>query len=833
MKKSLFKILLPHLVAVIVFLTVALIYCSPALEGKVVSQHDVTHWKGSIRQSQLYAETHDGKYPLWTNALFSGMPAFQIGFSSNNYIPGIIQKILTLGLPVPLQFFFLACICFYFLCLMLRVNPYVGIVGALAYAYATYNAVIISVGHDTKMWSVAYMPALLGSVILIYEKKYWLGAALTALFACMIVAMNHLQITYYIFLVIGIMTVFYAIQWIKNKEWGHLLKSAGFALAALAIGVLVNSVSLFSTYEYQKRTIRGGASEYVDSAKLTSRPQTGLDKDYAFSYSMQIPEPLVMLVPRMYGGSSDKEEISQEKSKAIEALVRMPRELQQQLPLSFYWGGMTKQGEVGTSGPPYVGAIIIFLAILALFIIDKKHRWWALTAILITIMMSWGYYFREFNYLLYEYLPFYNKFRAPSMILVVPQLLLAMLAVLGVHKIIQTKDKKTLMPGFKKALLATGVVFVVLFLLYFSFDFLSGNDKALLNQVRSMNDPQFMATIQSFYDGLKADRQSMMMTDIFRSLGFIAVAALLIFFALRQSIKAPVLIPGLAAFILIDLLPVDSRYLNRENYEEKIVNEGMFRKTQADEQILADTSYYRVFNFAGNRFSENITSYHYNSVGGYHAAKLLIYQDLIEHQLSKQTPNMAVLNMLNTKYFIQKDPRTGLTQNFQLNPEALGPAWLVKHIRFVKNANEEMAALDNFNPKDTAIVQERFRPFIPFMPEADSAAGIRMLKNDNDIIYYSVESSKNEFAVFSEVYYDAGWKAFIDGKEAPLVKVNYVLRGLAIPAGKHEIIFRFEPKGYLMGRKFTGLFSVALLALLALAGFMEWRTSKKKQSHAA
>jgi hypothetical protein len=831
---GLFKKILPHLVAVIVFLTVALIYCSPALEGKVVTQHDVTHWKGSIRQSQLYAETHDGKYPLWTNALFSGMPAFQIGFSANNYIPGIVQKVLTLGLPIPIQFFFLACICFYFLCLMLRVNPYVGIMGALAFAYATYNPVIISAGHDTKMWSIAYMPALLGSVILVYEKKYWLGAALTALFASVIVAMNHLQITYYIFLVIGIMTAFYMVQWIKNKQWSHLLKSAGLTLTALVIGVLTNSVSLFSTYEYQKKTIRGGASDFIDSTQLASRPQTGLTKDYAFSYSMNITEPLVMLVPRMYGGSTDKEEISQEKSKAIEALLKLPQQLQQQLPLTFYWGGMTKAGEVGTSGPPYVGAIVFFLAILALFVIDKKHKWWAVTAIAVTIMMSWGYYFQEFNYLLYEYLPFYNKFRAPSMILVIPQLLLAMLAVLGIHTIINTPNKKTLLPALKKGLITTGAVFVILFLLYFSFDFLSGNDKELLRQVREMNQPQFFETVNSFFDGLKADRKSMMLADIFRSLVFIAVAILFIYLAIRNIINATALLTGLAAFILIDLLTVDSKYLNKDNYEEKIENENVFRKSKIDEQILSDTSYYRVFNFAGNRFSENITSYNYNSVGGYHAAKVLIYQDLIEHQLSKQTPNLAVLNMLNTKYFIQKDPRSGQTQNFQLNEDALGPCWLVKHIQFVQNANEEMKALDNFNPEDTAIVQEKFKPFIPFMPEADSAAFIHLVKNDNDIIHYTFQSSGNEFAVFSEVFYDAGWKAFIDGKEAPIVKVNYVLRGLALPAGKYDIEFRFEPRGYYTGRKFTTIFSAALIGLLVLGIFMEWRNvEKKKQPHAA
>ena len=839
MNKGLFKKILPHLIAVIIFLVVALIYCKPALEGKVVSQHDITHWKGAIHQSEVYAEKHDGEYPLWTNALFSGMPTFQIGYPGNNFIPGIVHKILTLGLPKPIQFFFLASICFYFLCVVLRINPYIGIMGALGFAYATYNAVIISVGHDTKMWSIAYMPALLASVILIYEKKYWLGAALAALFTCVIIAMNHLQITYYIFLVIAIMTIFYIVGWIKNKEWPHLIKAGGLALAAFIIGIMTNAVSLFSTYEYQKKTIRGGGSELVDSTNLAARAQTGLDKDYALSYSMKVTEPLVMMVPRMFGGSSDKAEVKQENSKAIEEYPvlqqkafqffsqqlpqeqaqRTTQQFLQMIPFSYYWGGMTKQGEVGTSGPPYVGAIICFLAILSVFVIEKKYKWWALTAIGLTIVMSWGHYFETFNSLLYEYLPFYNKFRAPSMILVVPQLLLSMLAVLGVNEYIKTTDKKTLLPAFKKGLITTGSLFVVLFLLYFSFDFMSGNDNEFVKGLA--DQPQLYDGTKSFYNGLKADRKALMIGDIFRSLGFIAAVALLVFLFIKNKIKSVGLTISLAALIFIDLITIDSIYLNKENYQESIENESVFQKTKQDEEILADTSYYRVFNFAGNRFQENITSYHYNAVGGYHAAKVLVYQDLIEHQLSQQ-PNMEVLNMLNTKYFIQKDPATGLTQAYQKNEDALGPAWLVKGIRFVENANEEMDALNNFNPEDTAIVQKSFRSSIPFVPQHDSTATIELIKNDNDIINYSFNSNNNEFAVFSEVYYDAGWKALIDGKEAPIVKVNYVLRGLSVPAGKHEIAFRFEPQGFIKGRKITSVFSYVLLALLAFGIFMEW-----------
>lgn len=819
-KKNLNK-LLPHLIAVAVFLVVAVIYCKPTLEGKVVSQHDITHWKGAIQQSKIYEETH-GQYPLWTNSLFSGMPAFQIGYPGNNHIPWYAHKVFTLNLPKPIQFFFLACISFYFLCVVLRIRPITAIMGSLAFAYATYNPVIITAGHDTKMLSIAYMPALLTSVLLIYEKKYWLGAALTALFASVLISMNHVQIAYYLFLAIGIMTLFFAYRWIKNKEFKHLVMAAVFTTGAALIGVLTNAVSLMSTYEYQKETIRGGYSDLSESQK--GEAKTGLTKEYAFDYSMGIAEPFVMMVPRMFGGSSDKEEMSQEESKAIEVLSTLPQELQQHLPMSYYWGG------VGfTSGPPYVGAIICFLAIMGMFVLNNKHKWWALTAIGLTIIMSWGHYFESFNNLLYHYLPFYNKFRAPSMILVIPQLLLTFLAVLTVNSIITAKDKKVVFESFKKGLMATGVVFVVLLGLYFSLDFLNESDKGILNQIREINNPQLTEAVKSFFDALKEDRQSMMMSDIMRSLAFAAAAALMLFLFLKNMLKPVPVMLGLLLFSFIDVMAVNVKYLNSDNFIEELENESVFQKTKVDEAILADTSYFRVFNMSGNRFNENITSYYYNSVGGYHPAKLRIYQDLIEKQLSRQEPNFPVLNMLNTKYLILKN-QLGQTQDYQPLEGALGPVWFVKSIRFVKDANEEMAALDHFNPKDTAIVQESFKTDIPFMPQADNSASIQLIKNDNDIITYTSNAATNQFAVFSEIFYRGGWKAYIDGKETPIVKVNYVLRGLAVPAGKHEIVFRFEPHGFYTGKKVTTVFSSVLLFLLAAGLFMEWRNHKKAVS---
>jgi hypothetical protein len=817
------KKLLPHGIAIVIFLAVAVIYCRPALEGKVLQQSDITLWQGAIQNSIVYSNSHDGKYPLWTNSMFGGMPTFQIGGIGGNFIAGYTHTILTLGLPKPISFFFLACICFYFLCMVLRIKPHVAVIGSLAFAYATYNPVIVATGHDTKMLSIAYMPALLGSLLLIYEKKYWAGIALTALISSVMISQNHVQVVYYLFLAIAVMSIFFAVRWIKQGEFKHMLMAFGFAAVSALIGLLTNATLLMSTYEYQKETQRGGASALTDINGKKEKSKTGLDKDYAFSYSMEIAEPFVMMVPRMFGGSSSEQEVSEEKSKAIEALSALPQELQQQLPLAFYWGGIG-----GTSGPPYVSAVICMLAILGMFMLDGKHKWWAITAIALTVVMSWGSYFDSVNSLFYQYLPFYNKFRAPSMILVIPQLLIPMLAVLTVNKIAETENKADLLPSFKKGAIAVGAVLVLLLLMYVMFDYKSADDKAILKNVASSNQPQLIEAVKGFYEGLVADRKSLFLGDIFRSLGFILAGLGLLLLMIRKTIKPLVASIIFAAIVLLDLMLINTTYLNSDNYQEQEENKASFTLSKADNEILQDKAFYRVFNVAGNAFSESITSYHYNSIGGYHSAKLRIYQDLYERQIiGRESLNMPVLNMLNTKYLIQKD-RSGLTQQYQKNDSAYGNCWFAKTVVFVKNADEEMASLSKGNLKDTVFVQEQFKSSVTVPQQADAAATIQLVKNDNDVVTYTSSAATNQFAVFSEIYYKAGWKAFIDGKETPIAKVNYVLRGLSVPAGKHSIEFKFEPQGYLTGRMLTKNSTFVLILLLLAGIFFTWKQSRQK-----
>jgi hypothetical protein len=824
MNKGMFQRILPHLIAILIFLIVAVIYCKPVLDGKVLQQHDVTQWKAMAQNSFQYKETH-GRFPLWTNGMFSGMPAYQIAMESEYSVsPGIFYYVLTLGLPKPISFFFLACVCFYFLSQVLRVNPYIGIIGSLAYAYATYNVVIIGAGHDTKMESIALMPFLIGSVILLYEKNYWLGGALTALSSALLIGMNHPQIAYYAFLILLFITIAYIVHWVKQKQIKHMIVAGAIALVAVLAGALSNALVLFTTYEYSKESIRGG-SELADSQ--TNSTKTGLSKDYALSYSMYKSEPFVMMVPRMFGGSSSLE-VSEEDSKAIEALRQMPQEMAQQLQynLGAYWGGIG-----GTSGPPYTGAIICFLALIGFFILDNKHKWWILGASVLAIVMSWGSYFEGFNTFLLDHLPFYNKFRAPSMTIVIPTFLFCMMAVLTLQKIVSFDNKDELWQRYKKGLLLTAGIFVVLLLIYMSADYKSEGDKALLQQLASAPD-QAKGYVRSFFDALKEDRKNLFFGSLIRSFFFIAAAAFMIWLSIKKNTQKLTVLAVIGLLAFIDVMAIDTRYLNSEHYQDEAEYQANFTPSPADAQIMQDTSYYRVFDLrqgmgAALGLGYALPSYFHKTIGGYHPAKLSIYQDLIEHQLSKFPQSLPIVSMLNTKYIIQKD-QTGKDQVYT-NPDALGAAWFVKSIKYEATPSAVMNALTDFHPKDTAVLFSADQKLVSISPQMDSAATIHLLKNDNDEVTYQSSSTTNNFAVFSEVFYDKGWKAYIDGKETPIIRTNYVLRGLVIPAGNHQIRFVFHPTSYYTGEKISLFAGIIIFLALIAAAFHLYRTRNAKQ----
>lgn len=827
-----FKKILPHVIAVAVFLIVAVVFCKPAIEGKVVYQHDLQGWRGMVQQSEEFKAIY-GHYPLWTNSLFSGMPAYQIAMDATHSLSmGHLEKFISLGLPQPINFFFLACICFYFLCIVLRINPWISILGALAYAYSTYDPVIIMVGHVTKMASMAYAPAVIGAFLLILQKKYWTGSALLLLFSFLMISQNHVQIVFYTLLVALAIAIAYAVKAFKEKETLHLFKSAALALTAGLIGLAACAITLMPTSEYVKETMRGGRSELTDSTNLGNKTKGGLDKDYAFSWSYGIDETLTLLVPGIYGGSSGGE--LTENSAVAKTLLDqgVPEDNAAQIARSLptYWGP-----QPNTSGPVYLGAIICFLFILGLVYLNSWHKWWIASITLFALMLAWGSNFKTFNYFLFDYLPVYNKFRAPTMALVIPQLTAALMAALVLQKFFFGGDAKELL--FKKLKLSvyiTAGVLAITALLYFSFNYSNQNDTRIKenfanNMLQGQQPtPQLQAQANEFGQtivrALAEDRRGMFGSDLLRTVLFITAAIVVLGLFAKNKINATAAIVVLIALSVFDLLPVGKRYLNENNFVEKTNIEDEFAMTDADRLIKQDpgNKNFRIYN-ADDPYNNAKPSYHHNSVGGYNPAKLAIYQDLIERQLSKG--NMRVFDMLNTKYFVIQDPSTGKPVA-QQNPGAMGNCWLVKNIQFVNNADEEMKALDNFNPKDTAIIDKRYQAKVKGSPQFDSTASIKLLANINDTVRYSFNAASPQFAVFSEIYYDKGWNVYVDGNPSDYVRVNYVLRGMSLPAGSHNIEFRFEPESYKKGNSIA--LWATIIGILALIAALVMDIKKKK-----
>jgi hypothetical protein len=837
MKNFNFKKILPHLIAIAIFLIVAVIYCKPALQGKVVQQSDIQGWRGMAQQSFEFKDKY-GHYPLWTNSMFSGMPAYQIALDPGTRISvGYLTSIVTLGLPVPISFFFLACICFYFLCLVAGANPWVSILGGLAYAYSTFDPIIISVGHNTQMMSIGYAPAVLAGLLLLFRKKYWIGFTITALFSFFMIGENHVQIVYYTLIIALIMTIAFLIKSYKEKEFVSAIKSAALGLLAGIIGLACCAVTMLPTYQYAKESMRGGKSELTQEVQ-GNKTKGGLDKDYAFRYSLGFGETFTFIVPGLYGGSNGGDEYNSSSKFAQEfSQLCVPEEQAVQYENSYsYWGGQPL-----TSGPVYFGAIICLLFIFGVVYLKSWYKWWLIAASILGLLLAYGANLKGFNYFLFDYLPFYSKFRAPTMALVIPQLCFPLMAVLAISKLISKEiDLAETWRKLKTTTIVTAIILVLLGFFYMTASFTGQNDKGFRESIKEnmlhqvppgqpvppQLEQQAEQTSRNIVSALQSDRKSLMGSDLLRSFILIALAIFLMGLYLKKKVSATILIAGLIILNGYDLLGVATRYLNSEKYVEPEDFEAAFIPTQADQQILKDPNHanFRVFNQTVDAFNDATTSYHHNSIGGYHPAKLDLYNDIITRQLSKG--NMAVYNMLNTKYFIVQNPQTGKPEA-QLNPNAFGNCWLVKGIKFVDNADQEMAALDNTDLKDTAVVENKFKAKITAAPKYDSIGYIQLVENKNDAIDYKFSAPTPQFAVFSEVYYPKGWNVFIDGTKADYIKTDYVLRGMYIPAGNHQIEFRFEPESYTIGR-LTSIIANIFVALLIIATIIFYATRKKK-----
>ena len=831
MKNINLKNILPHAIAVVLFLIIAVVYCLPVFQGMVVSQHDMLGTRGMTQQSFEFFEKH-GYYPLWTNSMFGGMPTFQIIFAAK-YNIGIfwMHSLFTLFLPSPASLFFLSCICFYILTQVLKLKPWIGILGALAYSFASYNAIITMVGHVTKFATMGYAPLVLAGILLLMQRKYITGFALTLISSTLFFNQNHVQIVYYFMLLFVCLGIVFLIETIKTKDYKHLLSAAGLAFAAIVISACSFAIILLPTKEYAKETMRGGRSELTLGVKKENLSEGGLKKDYAFQWSYGKEETLTFILPNYAGSSNDPAEFG-ENSKVITALQEsgLPSEGINYFYryMSPYWGD-----QPNTAGPVYLGAIICLLFIAGLFVVQRKYLNWLIPATIIGIVLAWGSNFAAVNYFLFDHLPALNKFRAPSMAMVIPQFTFALIACLALQQIFYGNlEEKLLYKKLKYAGIAAGVVLVILAGVYFTGSFSNQKTRDTkksiteqLAQSMSQGKPptpeitnQANTLSANFYKALIEDRKGMFGSDLVRLFIFFGLGIGIIYLGVKRKINPLIAICLLALISFIDIITVSSRYLNKSKYATPEDYLSGFTPNAADTDIKKDTSYFRVFDQAGgDPFQDSRTSYFHNSIGGYSPAKLGLYNDLIEHQLSKG--NMEIYNMLNAKYFITNGPNNQPTA--QINPNANGPVWFVKALKYVNNADEEMMALDSLHSKDTVVIDKREQVKITSAPVFDSSASIKLIKNMNDDITYQSIAGTNQFAVFSEIYYPNGWKAYVDDKELPIVKVDYALRGLNIPAGNHIIKFHFAPASYNLGNMlnlWAGIISI--IALIVCAFFL-------------
>lgn len=824
MKNGLFKKALPHVIAILVFLIVTILFCRPVLEGNMLSQGDIDGWRGIANSAFEYKEQH-GHYPLWNPNVFSGMPNYLIVMDGKSIIPDSFTKFITLGLPEPINQFFLACVCFYILCLSLGLRPVVGILGALAFAFATYNPIIIAAGHVTKMFAIAYMPLLLAGLINTFEKRYWLGLSLTTLGSFLQIVANHPQITYYLFIVIFAITLAYLVTWIRKKEWKHIAIAAGISVAGLLVGIMGNSLTYLAVKEYSKASIRGGKSVEIkgDSVKVVNNTG-GLDTSYAFSYSLGKGETVTVLMPNAFGGNgrTPLPEDSRVYEKLVERGVPEGSAAQINSSLPKFWGN----SDSTAGGPIYSSAIICVLALLAFVLYKHPLRWALLGVSILAVLMAWGRHLPGFNMFLFENLPLYDKFRAPSITMVIVQLTLPIAAVLGAQYLFFRENSSELIKkDFRKILYALGGLTVFLLLMYFFMDYSSEYDRQIANSRFDNSGTNVIGN--AIVSALEDERKAMFLGQVFRTIGFIAIVLGALWLHMKKVMQPIITVSLLALVILIDLLVVDKDYLNEDNYRESEPIASTFVKTPIDQQILTDTSkHYRVFSQAPDRFSQSDYRYSifHKAVGGYHPAKLRLYNDVITRYLSGGADPRQVLNMLNTKYVIMANEQG--QESVFTNGEAYGPAWFVKSIKVVADDAEELQSLGTTNLRDTAVIQQSLVAKAG-TPQWDSSATIRLSKFDPDEIEYTTQSTSPQFAVFSEVYYPYGWNAYIDGKKSEYIRTNYVLRGLAIPAGQHTVRFVFEPSTVKTGATmmYVGSYLIVIFVLGGL--FMHYRQKNR------
>ncbi len=828
--KSFFKKLLPHIGVVFFFLVLVVIYFQPVFEGKTLPQQDLTQFEGMAQEVLEY-----GKQTGWTGSMFSGMPTYQItGYSEGiDFVGKIRHCILILMDQNTAGPIFIMLLTAYILFLVFGFNIYIAVLGAIALTFSSYNIIIIEAGHVSKLWALAFVPLVIAGFVMVLKKKYISGFLLFTFGLYFHIASNHFQTTYYLALFLGILFIAFLIYCIRQKEYKHLLSCIGIFACGAILTVGININNLYMTEELGKESIRGKAELTPQTPEEQSAKEShGLDRDYAFAWSYGKAETFTLLIPNLMGGETGGylDSNSQLYKVAQSHGMNVGKEIQTYT----YWGD-----QPFTSGPVYFGAIVCFLFMLSFFIVPGKTKWWLLGACIFFILLSWGKNFAGFNDFMFYHFPYYSKFRTVSTALIIPGIIFPILAAMGLNQIF--KGNITF-PEMKKALIGsvsiTGGICLILWLIPGAFF----NFESPMDAQHGMPDWYMNALIQG--------REGLLRADALRSLILILLAAALIFVYAQAKDKSKAgkwVLIGLVVLVLFDLWQVDKRYVNDSKFVNKrTYQEQAFKKSVADQIILKDTSpSYRVLNL-NNPFQETSTSYYHKSIGGYHAAKLRRYQDLIERRLSKElqiiyktfqnnpTPESILnafqqcpsLNMLNTKYVIYNPGQAPLE-----NPYHDGNAWFVDSYKIVDTPDQEMDALETLNPVVEAVISKDFESNLKGLQlTEDSTAIIDMTSYTPNKVTYKCHSSREGLAVFSEVYYPYGWKAYIDGKRVPISRADWVLRALVVPAGDHEIVMEFDHDAL----KICGIIStissgLLLVLLLGFVGFVIYRERKKKK----
>lgn len=821
--KPILKKTLIHCGIILFFFLIAAIYMSPAFDGKVIMQGDTMKWQAMAKEQNDF---HDktGEYTTWTSSMFSGMPSYQVTTPPSKSIFNKIDNLLNLnhmGYGGNIGIIFLYLLGFYVALIAAGLSPWLSLLGALAFGLGSYNIIIIEAGHITKAYAMAMIAPILGGMLLVLRnKKYLWGGILFALALGCQIACNHIQITYYTMLMGLILGLVYLIYAIKNKEFKPFLLGVGVMLVGVGFAVGANARQLFINQEYVKYTMRGGSEItvtpedlYKDGEPKSIVASDGLDKDYAFAWSYGKGETYTLLVPGAYGGGSG------ENVGTDSEFYKNFR--QKQAPL--YWGD-----QPFTSGPVYFGAIVVFLFVLGLFVVKGPERWWILLATILSILMAWGKNLMGFNSFLFDHLPFYNKFRTPSMSLVMANVSMVILAVMALKALFDKEnpvDKKKLNLGLYISTGITAGFILLMMALSGNFSFSGASDVQMAAQYGNQWD--------MIKDVLVKDRKALFMADSWRSLILILVSAVLLWLYINEKIKHSGIIIGvLACLVLFDLWGVDRRYLNDSNFiSEKRIKLKPSSTDQMLDQYAAQfkDEDYRVFDLSVNTFNDSYPSAYHHQIGGYNAAKLRRYQDIIDFYLSRHI-NPGVLNMLNTRYVVM--PGQGGQPMVQRNPDALGNAWFVDQFQLVEDANAEILALNELNPADTAVIDKRFAEMVQGKNlERDSNSVIVMEHQkpyNPDYVVYKSKSSKDQLAVFSEVYYAPDWRAYIDGKPADYFRANYILRAMVIPAGEHKIEFRNEAPLMHKLDKISVICSILFVLVVAGSLVLYYRKPKKE-----